>query len=92
LHGPGLGGGHWDDSITATCDACGYGFPAPPPVLETVNAIARDAGLGARGSPCLKLAAEAWNEPGLISECPKCHEPLKFNPFVVDNRERHPAP
>ena len=37
---------------------------------------------------CSKLSKEAWDEPRLLSECPKCHKPLKFNPFIVDNKGR----
>ena len=33
-------------------------------------------------SPCLDLPAEAWDEPRLLSACPLCRQPLKFNPFV----------
>ena len=39
-------------------------------------------------APCLALPDEAWDEPLLLSECPRCHKLLKFNPFIVDNRER----
>ena len=30
---------------------------------------------------------DIWEEPGLLSECPKCGEGLKFNPFVVGGEE-----
>ena len=33
------------------------------------------------------LGAEAWDNPGLLAECPYCHKPLKFNPFILDNRD-----
>ena len=88
LCGPGVVGGHWDDAFTAICEACGLRFPSPSAILDTIAAITRNARLGPDDSPCLKLPAEAWDEPHLLSECLLCHEPLRFNPFVVDNRDR----
>ena len=37
----------------------------------------------------LELPAETRNEPRLLSECPYCHKPLRFNPFIVDNRDMY---
>jgi WD40 repeat protein len=90
--GPGVTGGRWDDALTVLCDACGQRLPAPAVILDTIAAITRTARIGPHDSPYLSLPAEAWDEPRLVSECPLCHEPLKFNPFVVDNRDRYPAP
>ena len=87
LCAPGVTGGRWDDALSALCDACGQRLQAPVTVLDTIAAITRNARVG-RGGLCLGLPAEAWDEPHLLSECPLCHEPLKFNPFVVDSR-RH---
>lgn len=53
-----------------------------------INGITRNANLTDNQSPCLDLPAEAWDEPQLLSACPLCRQPLKFNPFVVDNRGR----
>ena len=87
-----LCGGHWDDAVTVLCDACGQRFQVPATILDTIAAITRTARIGLDDSPCLSLPAEAWDEPRLVGECPLCHEPLKFNPFVLDNRDRYPAP
>ena len=65
---------------------------SPATILDTIAAITRTARIGLDDSPCLSLPAEAWDEPRLVGECPLCHEPLKFNPFVLDNRDRYPAP
>ena len=64
-------------------------FPVSPEILDVIRAINRNANLSPDQSPCLELPDEAWNEPRLLSECPFCHKPLKFNPFIVDNRERY---
>lgn len=34
-------------------------------------------------SPCLALPPTAFDDPHLLSACPHCDEPLKFNPFLV---------
>ncbi|MCP4372391.1 MAG: hypothetical protein GY797_30440, partial [Deltaproteobacteria bacterium] len=56
-------------------------------MLDLSTAITSNANLSLDHSSCLDLPQEAWDEPRLLSECPFCHQPLKFNPFVVDNRE-----
>ena len=35
-------------------------------------------------SPCLELPSEAYDDPRLLSACPRCDESLKFNPFLVN--------
>lgn len=57
-------------------------------VGNTTTSTLRSSRIGPDDSPCLKLPDEAWDEPRLLSECPKCQKPLKFNPFVVDNKGR----
>jgi WD40 repeat protein len=80
--------GQWDAQPTAKCEWCGQRFAPVPVVLDAIASIARTANLSPDQSPCLALPAEAWDEPRLLSEYPHCHEPLKFNPFIVDNRDR----
>ena len=80
--------GRWDD-ITALCEWCGKRFATEKKILDTIARITKDARLSPDDSPCLKLPQEAWDDPRLLSQCPHCHQPLKFNPFVVDNRERY---
>lgn len=89
LHGENENDGHWDDNITAVCQWCGQRFPVADEILNVIAAIARDARLSPDQSPCLELPDEAWEEPKLVSECPMCHSPLKFNPFIVDNMGRY---
>jgi WD40 repeat protein len=81
--------GRWDDYITSLCQWCGQRFPVSDKILDVIRAINRNAGLSPDQSTCLELPDEAWEEPRLLSECPLCHKPLKFNPFIVDNRERY---
>jgi WD40 repeat protein len=91
LYGEGGYKGRWNDDITAVCQWCGQRFPVSDEVLDVIKGINQDAKLSPGQSPCLELPAEAWEEPRLLSKCPACHQPLKFNPFIVDNSE-HPRP
>jgi hypothetical protein len=75
----------WDDYLTALCEHCGQRFAPTPSVLDAACGIT--AHLTPDQSPCLALPPEAWDEPRLLSACPHCHKPVKFNPFIVDNQE-----
>lgn len=81
------GGGSWGEHVTVRCRWCGALIPMRADVLDVVGGIARDAALPEDASPCLELPEEAWEAPGLLSECPACGKPLQFNPFLVDQRE-----
>jgi WD40 repeat protein len=80
--------GHWDKNISALCYWCGLRFQVEAEMLDVIEAVNRDNHISPNDSPCLKLPDEAWDEPKLLSECPYCHKPLRFNPFIIDNRER----
>lgn len=83
--------GRWDSVATVKCGICGGRFRCARAVLDANAGIPIDARLARCEAPCLNLPAEAWEEQRLLSECPLCHEPLKFNPFVVDHRDRYPS-
>jgi hypothetical protein len=57
-------------------------------VLDAITSITKDSHISPDKSPCLELSDMAWDEPQLLSQCPHCHERLRFNPFIVDHRER----
>jgi len=80
---------HWEDDIKVSCQWCGQRFPVSYEILNIIKAIARDNNLSLDQSPCLTLPMEAWDDPRLLSECPLCHNPLRFNPFIVDNKGRY---
>lgn len=80
--------GRWDTKITTVCEWCGTRFNTPPKIIDTIRQIGRTANLTHDSVPSLELPDEAWDEPGLISECPSCKKPLRYNPFMVDNRDR----
>jgi len=87
----GFGGrsGTWDSQVTVLCGSCLNRFPLAVDVLNVVVSIVQNTILPPDQSPCLELPTEAWDEPKLLSGCPLCHKPLKFNPFIVDNRGRY---
>jgi hypothetical protein len=68
--------------LSADCPLCGHRFAPSASVLETIEKITKKAELNPEQSPCLELPKEIWDEPGLLDNCPKCGERLKFNPFV----------
>ena len=80
---------HWESKAETFCKWCGQKFPVSKNILDFIYHINRANNIGPNDSPCLKLPEEVWDEPGLLSQCPKCGKPLKFNPFIVDNRERY---
>jgi len=73
--------------FTADCPYCGHRFAPEKRYMDTINVILRNSNIGPDDSPCLKLPDEAWEEPKLLSECPKCKEKIRFNPFIVENKE-----
>ena len=76
----------WDNELTAHCAQCGQLFAPPPDVLKTIHRLTVHLALD--HSPCLELPPEDWDEPGLSSQCPHCHQSVHFNPFVLDQRDR----
>lgn len=69
--------------LSADCPLCGHRFAPPASVLATIEEITKKAGLRPDHPPCLELPDEAWEDPGLLGNCPNCGEALKFNPFVA---------
>jgi hypothetical protein len=76
--------GRYEDEMTAGCPWCNRRFAAPGEVLDRVAGMARDAGLSAGEPACLRLPAEAWDDPRLIAECAHCGKPVRFTPFAVE--------
>lgn len=75
----------WDESITVECNWCGRRFT---PRSELVVAI-RDLNEKRRssfGNVVSRLLGRRFVDRPLLSDCPNCLRPLRFNPFIVDNR------
>jgi len=64
------------------CSACGTQFAPADEIISAIHALSGD--MGPAQSPCLDLPAAAFDDPRLLSPCPHCNEPLKFNPFLVN--------
>jgi WD40 repeat protein len=67
----------------ADCPICGFRITPTKSVINYIAKISKKAGLKINQSPCQELPDEAWEEPGLLGNCPNCGERLKFNPFIV---------
>jgi WD40 repeat protein len=76
--------GQFDDHASAKCSWCGKRFVPHESVLNTIKNL--NAHIAPDQAPCLELPDEAWDEPRLFSECAHCHDPLRFNPFIVDDK------
>lgn len=79
----------WDRCVSAQCKWCGRRFQPSPRVLDTIARMNKEARFSADESPCASLPVETWAESALDSHCLRCHQPLRFNPFIVDNRDRY---
>jgi len=74
----------WADRATVWCGWCGEIFPVPGMILEKIRILCHDLPLNA--SPCASLPHDAWKAADLDSACPNCNAPLRFNPFIVDEK------
>jgi WD40 repeat protein len=87
LYGRGGASGRWADQLSAACKWCGSRFPVSRKILDVIDAIQRSAGQKPGRSGCLDLPQDAWTDRLLLSECAGCRRPLRYNPFLVDERE-----
>lgn len=69
------------NASSARCPYCARDFPPAHEVTAAINAHA--ATLSPGQSSCLDLPDSAFDDPRLLTACPHCAKPLKFNPFFV---------
>lgn len=74
--------GRWDSDIKADCQFCGGLFRVFNELLIKIKEVEKQF-----KKPNGWIADEAWEDPRLVSECPYCNKKLRFNPFIVDNKE-----
>ena len=77
---------YWDDAIRAACRNCGQRFAVPAMIIGFIREISLYGDWVSRQLSRHQTPDQAWNDPRLLSECPLCGKPLRFNPFLVDNR------
>jgi len=75
-------------ALSADCHFCGKRFSPPESVIDTIEKITVEEGLTPDQLPCLDLYSFLWETQGLFSQCPQCGEDLRFNPFIVDSRDK----
>ena len=76
----------YDNKFSCQCYWCGTRFVPAAKIIDAIRSI--NSHLSSGQSPCIELPKEVWDEPILKSRCPNCLNPLKFNPFLVDNSRR----
>jgi WD40 repeat protein len=65
------------------CPYCGQLSRPRNQIVECIKTIHKEGNIRLLDSPCIKLPKEAWEDPGLLGNCPKCGGELKFNPFIA---------
>jgi WD40 repeat protein len=89
----------FDSAASAKCEACGQRFFPGRRVLRAISRMTRKADSYNNRSVSQRLfswvfrrkvasPAAAWQDPQLLSACPYCHQVIRFNPFIIDNRDR----
>jgi len=73
----------WSKRLEAFCSWCDRQFKPPSGATETIERIS--SRLRPEQSPCLDLDKSAFIDPALEATCPYCKNPVRFNPFAVDN-------
>jgi hypothetical protein len=53
-------------------------------ILKTIELIQQKSGLNSYQSPCINLPYEKWENIDLLTECQKCQEKIKLNPFIAE--------
>ena len=76
----------WAEDIIFLYPSCGIRHSMAPFVLDAIQDIYHKYNFNPTDSLCHVLPKESWDEPKLISECPKSKEKIRFNPFIVDNK------
>ncbi|MEW6349906.1 MAG: AAA family ATPase [Thermodesulfobacteriota bacterium] len=79
--------GSWDDGITFRCPLCGQRSPMADEILVAVEGIAKEMNLAEWRFLRTVLPAAESETSELTGCCLACGEVLRFNPFVVDNRD-----
>jgi WD40 repeat protein len=84
--------GDWEDTPTVTCPWCEKDILIRAGIREAIVDIHSNAHIRPDEAPCLCLPDDAWNDARLLSTCPRCQHPIRFNPFIVDWRTRAVEP
>jgi WD40 repeat protein len=72
----------------ADCPLCMNHFEPDLLIIQTIIQILQKANIKPEQSPCFELPDDAWEDPGLVGECPSCHERIKYNPFFGSDTGR----
>ena len=78
----------WDQEFTVRCFWCDLRFKIDDYVLDYIASITRYC--EEMQSQYLKLPDHVFDSERLQTRCPKCHESVRCNPYVIDNSVRLP--
>jgi len=86
------GKGIWGENFNSTCWWCGQSFQVSNEIVKAIQAIQPKSHISPFESPRLNPHQDVWQDIRLLFDCPNCHKPLRFNPFVVDSkRDEEPS-
>ena len=87
-YGDTFSSGSWDVLLSAICGWCNNRVEVPGSIIRTIKAGCKEYYYSEENLKDFNIPDFFWNNPNLIHECPSCHMLLKFNPFIVDNKDR----
>jgi len=70
----------------ARCPVCSCGFGVNRSITDAIETYC--SSLDPRMPSCISVPNSAFDDVSLLSECPHCHSPLKFNPFFAQVETR----
>lgn len=72
---------HCYQDPSADCPFCGKRFIPNPSILNLISQLQSTA-TNITLPVSMQLDAKAWDDPGLLLNCPHCEKSLRFNPFI----------
>jgi WD40 repeat protein len=78
----------WEAKASTRCAWCAGQISVPAPVMHAIQLLAGSVALEPGQCPTEALPDDAYEDPSLVADCPRCQRPLRFNPFIVDSLER----
>ncbi len=80
--------GKWDNKLTTLCGWCSNRIIVTESVIGAIKDGLKEYDYSKENFENFNYPDNIWNSPNLVQECPSCQMPLKFNPFIVDNRDK----
>ena len=78
--------GCWQETPLWRCPWCGRQSVVPHRVGRMITRTAGHVAGGSEAASSRTVAEEVWKDARLVTRCVECARPVRFTPFVVDNR------